>query len=115
MKNGPYTLVVVPEEYPGKRYRGRYAYEHVVNFWKKEGRMPLSGCVVHHRDENKRNNAPGNLEEKTGGEHAAEHNRQRPIQHGALAGYQRGCRCESCRAANASSMARYRASRRSTD
>jgi hypothetical protein len=28
VRNGKYTLVVAPAEYPGMRYRGRYVYEH---------------------------------------------------------------------------------------
>lgn len=42
VKNGPYELVIAPEEYPGKKYRGRYAYEHRVNYW----RARSTDCVV---------------------------------------------------------------------
>ncbi len=63
MKCGHYTLIIPPDNYPGKRYRGRYAYEHIVEFWKKSGRMPKKGFVVHHRNENKRDNSWGNLAE----------------------------------------------------
>lgn len=74
MKNGPYELIVPPPDYPGKRYRGRYAYEHIVVFWKTHGRLPKEGHVVHHKNEHKRDNGPGNLEEKPEGLHKAEHN-----------------------------------------
>ena len=59
MKNGPYTLVVAPENYPGKKYRGRYCYEHRLVFWKKNGHLPET---VHHENTNKRDNNPKNLE-----------------------------------------------------
>ena len=74
MKNGPYILIIAPSDYPGKKYRGRYAYEHIVNFWKEHGRLPKKGHLVHHRNENKRDNNPGNLEENTVGEHNRYHN-----------------------------------------
>ena len=74
MKNGPYTLIVPPDDYPGKRYRGRYAYEHRVVFWQVHGRLPQRGHVVHHKDEKKRSNDPNNLEEKTVQQHNADHN-----------------------------------------
>lgn len=28
MKNGDYILVIAPDWYRGKRYRGKYCYEH---------------------------------------------------------------------------------------
>lgn len=107
MKNGLYNLIVPPNDFPGKRYRTRYAYEHIVEFWKKEGRMPLAGHVVHHDDDNKRNNAWGNLIEITRQEHSAEHSK-RDITHGS-AGYRRGCRCDACQEGKAESMRKYRA------
>lgn len=79
MKNGPYELIVPPSEYPGKRYRGRYAYEHRVEFWKRHGRLPEEGNVVHHRNEKKRDNDWKNLQEKTVGEHNADHNTIAPV------------------------------------
>ena len=108
MKNGPYNLVVPPEDYPGKRYRNKNAYEHIVEFWKKEGRMPLDGHVVHHADENKRNNSWENLIEITRSEHTADHSKK-PITHG-LTGYRRKCRCDVCKAAQREIMRKYRSS-----
>ena len=77
MKNGPYELIVPPEDYPGKRYRGKYAYEHRVNWWKETGENPddFPNHVVHHRDEEKRNNRPVNLELKDRAVHTSHHAR----------------------------------------
>ena len=65
MKNGPYELVIPPPEYPGKRYRGRYAYEHRVNWWRKTKKNPddFDGLIVHHKNDKKRDNSPDNLEQ----------------------------------------------------
>jgi HNH endonuclease len=73
MKNGPYTLVLAPDGYPGKRYRGKYCYEHILVFWQTHGRMPKPGHIVHHANENPRDNDPENLEEVFGGYHVAMH------------------------------------------
>lgn len=50
------------------------------------------GQVRHHKDENKDNNAPSNLEPKDRGKHTAEHNKQRPLSRlrKALTMHQRG-------------------------
>ena len=80
MRNGEYTLIVAPDDYPGKKYRGRYAYEHIVAFWKSNGRLPQLGHVVHHKNEKKRSNEPNNLEEKTVGQHNTDHNTVKPVQ-----------------------------------
>ena len=55
MKNGAYELIVPPPAYPGKRYRGKYAYEHRVNWWCHTGQNPdnFPDAVVHHKDEKK--------------------------------------------------------------
>jgi hypothetical protein len=81
MKNGPYELIVPPGDYPGKRYRERYAYEHRVNWWKETGENPddFPNHVVHHRDEEKRNNKPINLELKPVVEHGKHHARPKTM------------------------------------
>src|SRR5579872_4769566 len=76
MKNGKYELVIAPEDYPGKKYRGRYAYEHHVVFWESNGRIPSPGCVIHHKNDSKRENDISNLEEKQRWEHSADHSRK---------------------------------------
>lgn len=75
MRNGKYELIVPPPEYPGRRYRGRYAYEHHVVWWQKTGELLKPGHVIHHRNDKKRENVPGNLEEKTRSAHTADHKR----------------------------------------
>ena len=62
MKNGDYILVIAPDWYRGKRYRNRYCYEHHL-VWEKEHGQPVpDGFIVHHKDHNKFNNLPENLE-----------------------------------------------------
>lgn len=77
MKNGPYELVIAPDGYPGMKYRNRYAYEHHVVWWRHTGRLPASGCVIHHVDENKRHNDFSNLEEMPMPRHSREHTNSR--------------------------------------
>ena len=33
MKNGKYILVKAPANYLGKKYRNKYVYEHILNYW----------------------------------------------------------------------------------
>src|SRR4051812_41040161 len=75
MKNGPYELLIPPVDYPGKRYRGRYAYEHRVNWWKSTGKNPddFPDQLVHHGDQDKRNNVPENLDMMERSKHTAHH------------------------------------------
>ena len=73
MKNGDYELVVAPDDYPGMRYRGRYAYEHHVVWWRIKGELPPDGYVVHHKNGDHRDNKPDNLEMKTVEEHNSLH------------------------------------------
>lgn len=75
MRNGAYELVIAPEGYPGKKYRGRYAYEHRVRYWQEHGEVPE---VVHHRNHSKRDNAPNNLEGQTRSAHTAHHMEDKP-------------------------------------
>ena len=61
MKNGSYILVIASENYPGKKYRDRYCYEHHLVYWKETGIIPKKGEIIHHKDENKTNNNFSNL------------------------------------------------------
>lgn len=79
MKNGPYELVKAPEEYPGKRYRGKYVYEHQLVWWQNTGELVPDDYIIHHKDENKRNNTFSNLELKSRAVHTAEHNEVKTI------------------------------------
>ena len=73
MRNGDYNLVVAPEEYPGKKYRGRYCSEHTLVWWEHTGTVPGPDECLHHRDENKQHNVFENLELKKKKVHAREH------------------------------------------
>lgn len=73
MRNGPYNLIIAPEDYPGKKYRGRYAYEHTVVFWKANGKVPLKGFEIHHINHDHRDNRIENLKLVTNKEHRKIH------------------------------------------
>lgn len=77
MKNGPYELVVAPEGYPGKKYRGRYCYEHHLVYWMEFGRLLKRGECLHHKDDCKRRNVADNLELQTVSQHVRGHNLER--------------------------------------
>lgn len=84
MRNGPYELVIAPSDYPGMRYRGRYCYEHTLVYWRTHGVLPGPGDVIHHKDTDRRNNVPDNLEMKTRSEHTSEHNAERARDRGGF-------------------------------
>lgn len=73
MKNGPYELVIAPENYPGKKYRGKYVYLHRLLWWEKTGEILDYRTVIHHKNENKIDNSLENLEKKSRQEHSKEH------------------------------------------
>jgi hypothetical protein len=77
MKNGPYELMVAPPGYPGKKYRGRYAYEHTVVWWRNTGEVPPPGYEIHHIDHDHRHNEFSNLQLLTGAEHKRIHSELR--------------------------------------
>ena len=77
MKNGPYELVVAPDDYPGKRYRGRYCYEHHLVWWREHGSLPASDECLHHVNENRRDNRLSNLRLKLKKKHSSEHTSRR--------------------------------------
>lgn len=108
MKNGKYTLIVAPNGYPGKHYRGRYSYEHTVEFWKKEKRLPLAGHVVHHINGLYTDNSWDNLEEMLRSDHSLHHKQDVPLTHGAHSAYRRGCRCDECKAFHTAEHQKYR-------
>lgn len=88
MRNGPYEMIVAPDNYPGKRYRGKYAYEHRVVWWQNTGNVPPDDCDIHHRNENKRDNRFENLELLRHGEHIGLHSAER--------GEKATLRCPTC-------------------
>lgn len=69
MKNGDYVLVIAPEEYVGMLYRGRYVYEHHLVWWENTGDLVGDGEVVHHINDDKRDNRFVNLQRMTVAEH----------------------------------------------
>lgn len=77
MRNGPYILQVAPENYTGKKYRGRYAYEHHIVWWEHHGRALGPDDVVHHINGNKHDNRIENLELLTRERHDEHHARER--------------------------------------
>lgn len=92
MKNGEYILVVAPEKYPGKKYRGRYVYEHHLVWWLETGNLVPQGYVIHHKNENKTDNRIENLELKTLAEHTKDHVNERPVDYTTIV-----CRCGNSR------------------
>lgn len=77
MKNGDYILVIAPDNYPGKKYRNRYCYEHHLIYWQHYGIVPNENEIIHHKDGNKHNNDINNLVLITKKEHDSYHNRLR--------------------------------------
>lgn len=77
MKNGNYILVNAPANFPGKKYRNRYCYEHILVYWKTYGVVPDSSQIIHHKDGNTHNNDITNLEMKSRAEHTQKHRKQR--------------------------------------
>jgi RNase P subunit RPR2 len=73
MKNGPYELVLAPQDYPGKKYRDRYCYEHYLVWWKTTGQVPQKGYEIHHKNGNHRDNKITNLQLLTAKEHRMVH------------------------------------------
>ena len=84
MKNGPYELIIAPEDYPGKKYRQRYAYEHHVVYWQHTGHVLQEGENIHHKNENKRDNRFINLELIKHIDHIEKHLSQRMITYAKL-------------------------------
>ena len=68
-------MIKPPEEYPGKRYRKGYCYEHHYVYWKHTGKLVPEGFNLHHRDENPHNNVFDNLELIKLKTHVANHKR----------------------------------------
>lgn len=77
MRNGPYILIIAPENYPGKKYRGRYIYEHHFVYWKTYGITPKKDEIVHHKNGIKTDNRVENLELLNEQEHRRHHGKEK--------------------------------------
>ena len=74
MRNGNYNLVIAPSEYPGKKYRDRYCYEHHLVWWENTGETVKTGEVIHHKNGDHRDNVFSNLEKMKVEPHVKSHN-----------------------------------------
>lgn len=73
MRNGNYELVKAPDNYIGRKYRGKYCYEHHLVYWKETGMFPGRDEVVHHINGNTRDNKFENLELQKKKDHCKYH------------------------------------------
>lgn len=71
VSKGEYTYAVV-KDHPNATALG-YVFEHRIVMENELGRLLLSTEIVHHRDRNKKNNVPSNLEVMDGTEHSRMH------------------------------------------
>ncbi len=78
MRNGAYELVIAPAEYPGKKYRGRYVYEHQLVWWQNTETVVPEGYLIHHVNEEKRDNRFSNLRLQCRARHGLHHGSQQP-------------------------------------
>ena len=76
MKNGKYELVVAPNNYPGRVYRGRYCYEHHLVWWQHYGETIGSDENIHHVNGDCRDNRIENLCLMRAHEHNKEHGKK---------------------------------------
>jgi len=88
MRNGDYTLVIAPPQYPGKKYRERYCYEHHLVWWQHTGEVVSKDEVVHHINGKHRDNNFSNLLKLS----TTEHNKL----HSAVRKRKVGLRCAYC-------------------
>lgn len=79
MKNGDYILVKAPDWFKGKKYRGKYCYEHHLVWEKETGCVVPDGCIIHHKDHDKHNNSIENLQLMPAGTHASLHKKPKKM------------------------------------
>jgi HNH endonuclease len=71
-------MVIAPEEYPGNKYRGRYVYEHHLVWWQNTGELVIAPMLIHHVNDQKRDNRFENLEKKHRSAHSRDHGLAKP-------------------------------------
>jgi hypothetical protein len=71
MKHGNYIVETAPKDYPGKKYKGRYCYQHRLVWWRYFGVLPEG--VIHHKNGICTDNRVENLEELSRGHHTSIH------------------------------------------
>ena len=75
-----YRMVNVPDWWEGSRKASKYL-EHVIIGCEKYGlTKPVKGYVFHHKDDDKLNNDPDNLEMMTISDHMKHHSNERKVQ-----------------------------------
>lgn len=79
MKNGEYNLAKAPEDYPGKTYHKGLIPEHHKVWWEETGELVEKDEVIHHKNEDKKDNRFENLEKMTLTEHNRLHSDGRQI------------------------------------
>ena len=79
MRNGKYNLVKAPQNFPGKKYRGKYCYEHQLVYWQNTGLTSKEKECIHHENGQTRDNTFSNLKLKDKGNHSGEHGKKKGI------------------------------------
>ena len=77
MKNGKYILIKAPENWEGKKYSGKYCYEHHFIYWKHYRIIPNENQVIHHENEIETDNNIDNLKLMSVSKHNSLHLRKR--------------------------------------
>jgi len=70
-------MIIAPDDYPGKKYRNRYCYEHHFVWWQNTGLIISGNQVIHHKNMNTHDNRFENLVLSNNSEHSSHHNNLR--------------------------------------
>jgi len=80
MRNGKYTLIIAPKDYPGKKYRNKYIYEHHFIWWKNTNSLVMEGYSIHHKNGLTTDNSFKNLEAISNTSHARVHRKTKKLE-----------------------------------